>query len=101
MSSCVGLSFLLNILRLAATKLPAQRICTFAETLDLLMQPGSKDVVLNIDVKLDNDPEVLYPLMKREIESFPGWETELAPRLILGASLARCAQLHSYARAPC
>ena len=71
-----------------ATKLPAQRICTFAETLDLLMQPGSKHVVLNIDVKLDNDPELLYPLMRREIESFPGWETELAPRLILGAPLS-------------
>jgi phosphatidylglycerol phospholipase C len=52
------------------------------------MQPGSKHVVLNIDVKLDNDPELLYPLMRREIESFPGWETELAPRLILGAPLS-------------
>lgn len=48
------------------------------------MQPNAKHVVLNIDVKLDNNPELLYPLMRREIESFPGWETELAPRLILG-----------------
>lgn len=67
-----------------ATKLPAQRICTFAETLELLMLEGNRHVVLNVDVKLDNDPEVLYPLMQACIEEFPGWKEDLAPRLILG-----------------
>ena len=51
------------------------------------MQPEARHVVLNVDVKLDNDPEVLYPLMKEEIERFENWETQLAPRLILGTLL--------------
>jgi len=50
------------------------------------MKPENRHVVLNVDVKLDNDPEVLYKLMDVDIRRFPGWETELAPRLILGAS---------------
>lgn len=69
---------------LPATKLPAQSICTFAETLHLLMQPEARHVQLNVDVKLDNDPEILFKLMHEQISQFPGWETDLAPRLILG-----------------
>ena len=48
------------------------------------MRPSSRHVVLNVDVKLDNDPEVLFKLMHQMIKDFEDWETELAPRLILG-----------------
>lgn len=70
--------------QLRTTKLPAQNICTFAETLQLLMKPEARHVHLNVDVKLDNDPEVLFKLMHEQIIKFSGWQTELAPRLILG-----------------
>jgi len=50
------------------------------------MKSEARHVQLNVDVKLDNDPEVLFELMKREIMKFPNWESELAPRLILGES---------------
>jgi hypothetical protein len=48
------------------------------------MKPEARHVQLNVDVKLDNDPEVLFELMNREIMKFEDWESELAPRLILG-----------------
>ena len=67
-----------------ATKLPAQNICTFAETLRLLMTPEARHVHLNVDVKLDNEPEILFKLMNEQIMKFDDWETVLAPRLILG-----------------
>lgn len=68
----------------SATKLPAQPVCTFADLLDLLLEPGHEHVLLNVDVKLDNDPELLYRLMHEIIVLYPEWETRLAPRLILG-----------------
>ncbi|KAK9897228.1 PLC-like phosphodiesterase [Cystobasidium minutum MCA 4210] len=70
--------------QLRTTKLPAQSICTFAETLHLLMQPEARHVQLNVDVKLDNDPEILFKLMHEQISKFDEWQTQLAPRLILG-----------------
>lgn len=84
------------LLSLPATKLPAQSICTFNETLQLLIKPEARHVQLNVDVKLDNDPEVLFELMNREIMKFEDWESELAPRLILGEfSLLRLFQSDS------
>jgi len=70
--------------KLQTTKLPAQRICTFRETLDLMLEPQAKHVLLNVDVKLDNDPEVLFARMNEIVMEYENWESELAPRLILG-----------------
>lgn len=48
------------------------------------MKPEARHVQLNVDVKLDNDPEILFKLMNEQIAKFDDWETVLAPRLILG-----------------
>jgi len=39
---------------------------------------------LQIDCKVENDPVKLFGLIKAEMERFSGWETVLAPRLVLG-----------------
>lgn len=48
------------------------------------MKAEARHVHLNVDVKLDNDPEILFKLMHEQIIKFDEWETVLAPRLILG-----------------
>lgn len=63
---------------------PIQPIPLFEELVALLTEPGHRHVSLNIDCKMQNDPEMLFPEMARIIAMYPGWETELAPRLILG-----------------
>ncbi|EPQ31904.1 uncharacterized protein PFL1_00103 [Pseudozyma flocculosa PF-1] len=65
-------------------KEPRQQIPTFKQVCDLLMRPDGKHVKLNLDIKPDNDPDRLFPLMREIIESYPDFETDLAPRLILG-----------------
>lgn len=37
-----------------------------------------------IDIKPNNDPERLFTIMDKVVRKFPQYETELAPRLILG-----------------
>ena len=87
------------------TKEPVQPIPKFSELIDLLMLPDNHHVVLNvrfpltllkqIDCKMQNDPETLFPRMAEilaydsrlcasDFRLHPGWETLLAPRLILG-----------------
>ncbi|TFY74128.1 hypothetical protein EWM64_g9884 [Hericium alpestre] len=66
------------------TKLPKQSIPTFAETVTLLMKPENHHVKFNVDVKVYNDPTRLFSLMHKIISAQPGWETQLAPRIILG-----------------
>ena len=75
---------LITCCTVTATKLPAQRICTLIELLDLLMLPENRHVLLNVDVKLDNNPEILFKLMHEIIVTYEDWQTTLAPRLILG-----------------
>jgi phosphatidylglycerol phospholipase C len=41
-------------------------------------------VKCNIDVKVQNDPERLFPLMAGAISAYPNWQTLLAPRLLIG-----------------
>ncbi|CDR99563.1 hypothetical protein [Sporisorium scitamineum] len=65
-------------------KQPAQQIPTFPQVCDLLMRPENKHVKLNLDIKPDNNPDRLFPLMRKVIQSYPNYETDLAPRLILG-----------------
>ena len=65
-------------------KEPKQPIPTFAETVDLLMQPENQHVKFNVDVKVQNDPDRLFALMNTIITSYPNWETLLAPRILLG-----------------
>ncbi|KAN0066156.1 hypothetical protein ACQY0O_000250 [Thecaphora frezii] len=65
-------------------KEPRQQIPTFKQVCDLLMRADCKHVKLNLDIKPDNNPDRLFPLMREIIESYPGFETDLAPRLILG-----------------
>lgn len=48
------------------------------------MRPENAQRFLNIDVKVDNDPERLFQLMHAIISSHPDYETSLAPRLVLG-----------------
>jgi len=73
-----------GIEHLRTLKQPAQQIPTFVEICDLLMRPEHKHVKLNLDIKPDNNPDRLFPLMRKVIESYPDYETDLAPRLILG-----------------
>ena len=61
-----------------------EQIPTFRETIALLMRPENIHVFLNIDVKVDNDPERLFTLMHDIVASYPDYETLLAPRLVLG-----------------
>lgn len=45
------------------------------------MRPENMKVFLNIDVKVDNNPERLFALMHEIVSSYPEYETVLAPRL--------------------
>lgn len=84
-------------------KEPKQAIPTFAETVELLMKvsssplfwhvqsgsdlppkPENKHVKFNVDVKVQNDPERLFFLMHEIISAQPAWQTDLAPRILLG-----------------
>ncbi|GMK56412.1 hypothetical protein CspeluHIS016_0302520 [Cutaneotrichosporon spelunceum] len=65
-------------------KEPVQPIPLFEELIALIMEPGNQHVILNIDCKMQNDPDTMFPEMARIIQSHPDWETKLAPRLILG-----------------
>ncbi|KAH8118424.1 PLC-like phosphodiesterase [Phellopilus nigrolimitatus] len=65
-------------------KEPKQAIPTFAETVALLMKEENRHVLINVDVKVFNDPTRLFPLMHTIISSYDNWETLLAPRIILG-----------------
>ncbi|KAI0080853.1 PLC-like phosphodiesterase [Panus rudis PR-1116 ss-1] len=69
---------------LRTNKKPEQSIPTFAETVELLMKPEYKHAKFNVDVKVWNDPVRLFTLMHKIISSHPGWETLLAPRILLG-----------------
>ena len=73
-----------GIEHLRTLKQPAQQIPTFVQVCDLLMRPDCKHVKLNLDIKPDNNPDRLFPLMRKVVESYPNFETDLAPRLILG-----------------
>ncbi|EMD37157.1 hypothetical protein CERSUDRAFT_115072 [Gelatoporia subvermispora B] len=70
--------------QLRTTKEPRQSIPTFAETVALLMKPENLHVKLNVDVKVQSDPKRLFPLMHKIISAHPDWETNLAPRILLG-----------------
>lgn len=48
------------------------------------MRPENHHIFLNIDVKVDNDPERLFTLMHDLISAYPAYEQDLAPRLVLG-----------------
>lgn len=69
---------------LRTKKEPKQAIPTFEQTIALLMKPENRHVKLNIDVKVQNDPARLFPLMHAIISSYDDWETLLASRLVLG-----------------
>jgi len=56
----------------------------FKETIELLMRDGNRHVKFNVDVKVANDPEHIFTLIHEIISAQPNWETELAPRIILG-----------------
>lgn len=60
---------------------PHQKIPLLRETLDLLMQPANQHVLLNIDIKVDNEPERLFTIMRALVEKHESWQTKLAPRL--------------------
>lgn len=63
---------------------PSQPIPLFAQVLALLMRPENRHVKLNIDCKVENTPDVLFPLIKACMSVYAGWERELAPRIVLG-----------------
>jgi len=65
-------------------KEPVQSIPTFEETVELLMLPENRHAVFDIDVKVFNEPNRLFSLMHTIISSHDGWETLLAPRIVLG-----------------
>lgn len=49
-----------------------------------LPKPENKHVKFNVDVKVQNDPERLFSLMHDIISAQPAWQTDLAPRILLG-----------------
>ncbi|WVR07619.1 hypothetical protein IAU60_004661 [Kwoniella sp. DSM 27419] len=65
-------------------KEPVQPIPLFEELIHLLMKPENRHVTLNIDCKIQNDPERLFPEMSRIIKQYPDHATTLSPRIILG-----------------
>ncbi|KAF8489103.1 PLC-like phosphodiesterase [Gautieria morchelliformis] len=65
-------------------KEPKQSIPTLFETLTLLMKDENTHVQLNIDCKVNNDPDRLFSTMHTCISTFSDWETRLAPRILLG-----------------
>lgn len=65
-------------------KEPKQSIPTFAETVALLMKPENQHVKFNVDVKVQNDPDKLFKLMNEIITAQHDWQTNLAPRTVLG-----------------
>lgn len=79
--------------QLRTVQAPHQKIPLLRETLDLLMQPANQHVLLNIDVKVDNDPERLFTIMKSIISSYADFETKLAPRLRASLSLSHTSSL--------
>ncbi|EJT52155.1 glycerophosphodiester phosphodiesterase [Trichosporon asahii var. asahii CBS 2479] len=60
------------------TKEPVQPVPRFDQLIDLIMEPENKHV------KLNNDPEGLFPEIARILSKYENWEQELAPRIILG-----------------
>lgn len=48
------------------------------------MQDENKHIDFDVDVKVFNDPVRLFSLMHKIISSVEGWETLLAPRIVLG-----------------
>ncbi|OBZ70078.1 Phosphatidylglycerol phospholipase C [Grifola frondosa] len=69
---------------LRTVKEPKQAIPTFAQTVELLMKPENRHVKFNVDVKVQNKPAHLFALMHDIISAHTDWETELAPRILLG-----------------
>nr|XP_018260788.1 glycerophosphoryl diester phosphodiesterase [Kwoniella dejecticola CBS 10117]OBR82946.1 glycerophosphoryl diester phosphodiesterase [Kwoniella dejecticola CBS 10117] len=65
-------------------KEPIQPIPLFEELIALLMEPENQHVTLNIDCKMQNDPERLFPEMARIIAKYPNNAQTLSPRIILG-----------------
>ncbi|KAI0751086.1 PLC-like phosphodiesterase [Daedaleopsis nitida] len=63
---------------------PNQSIPTFAETVELLMKPENRHATFNIDVKVFNEPLHLFTLLHEIISAQPNWQTDLAPRIVLG-----------------
>lgn len=66
------------------TQEPVQQIPTFEQLCALLMEPGHRHVKLNVDIKPNNDADRLFRIMREVVQKFPDYETQLAPRLILG-----------------
>ncbi|PSR81019.1 hypothetical protein PHLCEN_2v6550 [Hermanssonia centrifuga] len=69
---------------LHTVKEPKQSIPTFAETVTLLMKPENQHVKFNVDVKVQNNPDRLFSLMNTIVSAQPDWQTNLAPRLLIG-----------------
>ncbi|TYJ57940.1 hypothetical protein B9479_001295 [Cryptococcus floricola] len=65
-------------------KEPVQPIPLFEELVALIMEPENRHVSLNIDCKMQNDPQRLFPEMARIVTSYPNYEKDLSPRIILG-----------------
>ena len=47
-------------------------------------QPENRHVTFNIDVKVTSEPLHLFTLMHEIISAQPNWQTDLAPRILLG-----------------
>ncbi|ODO01710.1 hypothetical protein I350_06536 [Cryptococcus amylolentus CBS 6273] len=63
---------------------PHQPIPQFTQMIELLLQPANSRVKINLDLKVENDPVRLFGLIKSVLESYEGWQENLAPRIILG-----------------
>jgi hypothetical protein len=48
------------------------------------LQPENQHVKFNVDVKVHNDPDRLFTLMHEIITTQPDWQSNLAPRIVLG-----------------
>jgi len=67
--------------RLVTVKTPAQPVPTFEQTIQLLARPENQHVCFNIDVKLDNQPERIFTLMRKTLDAEPNFDMK---RVLLG-----------------
>jgi len=66
------------------TASPPQRIPTLEDAIELLTRPEYSHVMLNLDVKMDNKPELLLTLLDRTFTKTPQRKASIGKRVVLG-----------------
>jgi len=70
--------------KLRTKEFPQQPIATFHEAMQLISRPENQHVTFNVDIKPENDARRVFALMAGVLADFPNYQTDLAPRIVLG-----------------